>query len=64
MVFKPFSHTKVDTSYETGQRFPSLSATGKAVDQRSLWLGNNRPLADGASALARPLARPAIPNAA
>ncbi|MEN9636329.1 MAG: hypothetical protein RL077_4733 [Verrucomicrobiota bacterium] len=49
VTVKPFRHTSIDASYEKGTRSNSLSVTGNAVDQLSLWLANNRPAADGAA---------------
>ena len=49
VTVKPFKHTSLDASYEKGKRDNSLSVTGNAVDQLSLWLSSNRPTADGAA---------------
>ena len=49
VMVKPFKHTSIDASYERGTRYNSLSVTGNAVDQLSLWAASNRPTADGAA---------------
>ena len=49
VTLRPFKHTTLDASYEKGNRYNSLQVTGNAVDQISLWLNNNRPVADGAA---------------
>ena len=49
VTVRPFKNTTIDGSYEKGRRDNSLQVTGNAVDQISLWLGSNRPVADGAA---------------
>jgi outer membrane receptor protein involved in Fe transport len=49
VTYRPFKKTTIDGSYEKGHSANSLSVSGNAVDQLSLWTANGRPAADGAA---------------